>query len=255
MAADPSPRQLAKALGAPADDATTSYGGGLEALQPQHIHERRTASGDVADTLRKAIYEGALADGTPLNQVAIAKMLGVSRVPVREAMHQLQAEGLITVKPHHGAEVAGLTVDRVSELYDIQAMLEEYITRRAVPNIDKATLGDLRGLVTRMRATKELAEWLELNAEFHTELNRPSGAQLAIELAQQLRARAQRYLNLWSDGKGIDRPRDANREHTVMLDLIAAGDADGAATAARQHVLTTRDKAIKYHDAKVAASD
>lgn len=229
---------------------SAGYGVGLEGLQAnQRIPQRRTASDDVADTLRKAINDGVLADGTPLNQVAIAKMLGVSRVPVREAMHQLQAEGLITVRPHHGAEVAGLTVERVSELFDIQAMLEEYITRRAVPNIDKDLLAGLRRLVAQMRATKQLPEWLELNAEFHIELNRPSGAQLAMELAQQMRARGQRYLNLWSEGKGIDRPRDANREHTALLDLIAAGDVEGAAAAAKQHVLNTRDKAIKYHDA------
>jgi DNA-binding GntR family transcriptional regulator len=245
----------ALALGAAALVAQPLPGGGLEGLRPTpQMQQRRTVSNQVADTLRNAINQGILADGTPLNQVAIAKMLGVSRVPVREAMHQLQAEGLITVRPHHGAVVTGLSVERVSELYEIQALLEEYIAARAIPNIDTATMSQLRSLVTQMRKTPDLEPWLALNANFHTELNQPSGATLAIELVQQLSARGQRYVNLWSNGKGIDRPRDANDEHELILDFITAGDVDAACTAVKQHVLATRDKAIGYHEARANAA-
>jgi DNA-binding GntR family transcriptional regulator len=228
--------------------------GGLELLQPnQQMQEHRTISAHVADTLRQAIYSGSLADGTTLNQVVIAKALGVSRVPVREAMQQLQAEGLITVRPHYPAVVTALTVDRVSELFEIQSLLEEYIAQRGVPRMNVKALSDLRAMVNQMKATNELEEWLRINAAFHIELNRWSGAELAIDLSQQLRLRGQRYLNLWSDGKGIDRIEDANREHGLILDLIAAGDIDGACAAIKQHVLTTRDKAIGYHRARTQA--
>jgi DNA-binding GntR family transcriptional regulator len=240
---------IASGVEAASQPARPAPGSGLEALAPTpQMQQRRTVSGEVADILRNAIYQGALEDGTPLNQVAIAKMLGVSRVPVRAAMHQLQAEGLITVRPHHAAVVTALSVDRVAELFEIQALLEEYIAERALPNMDAPFQARLRARAAEMRAAADLETWLALNATFHTELNEPSGAPLAIEICQQLRARGQRYLNLWSDGKGIDRPADANREHDIILDFIAAGDAAGAVAAIRQHVLTTRDKAIRYHE-------
>jgi DNA-binding GntR family transcriptional regulator len=247
----PDEQELARALAgqAPATRPQPAHGSGLQALQPTpQMQERRNLSSQVADTLRSAINQGTLADGTALNQVAIAKMLGVSRVPVREAIHRLQAEGLITVRPHHGAVVTGLSVERVSELFEIQALLEEYIAERALPNMDVPFQARLRARAAEMRATADLETWLALNATFHTELNEPSGAPLAIEICQQLRARGQRYLNLWSYGKGIDRPADANREHDIILDFIAAGDTAGAVAAIRQHVLTTRDKAIRYHE-------
>jgi DNA-binding GntR family transcriptional regulator len=249
----PDEQELARALAgqAPAARPQPAHGSGLQALQPTpQMQERRNLSSQVADTLRNAINQGTLADGTALNQVAIAKMLGVSRVPVREAIHRLQAEGLITVRPHHGAVVTGLSVERVSELFEIQALLEEFIARRAAPNIDTATMSRLRSLVAQMRATAELEPWLALNETFHAELSQPSGASLAIELSDQLRSRGQRYLNLWSDGKGIDRTEDADREHELILDFITAGDFSAVCAAVKQHVLTTRDKAIGYHEAR-----
>ncbi|GAA5190410.1 hypothetical protein GCM10023322_45480 [Rugosimonospora acidiphila] len=252
----PVDQALARALAASADDAVPTTGAGLEALRPDpRMPQRRTVSSQVADTLRNAINQGILADGTPLNQVAIAKMLGVSRVPVREAMHQLRAEGLITVRPHHGAVVAALSVERVSEMYEIQALLEEYIVVRSIRNIDTATVSRLRALIAQMRHTPDLEAWLALNTTFHAELNRPSGATVAIELVGQLSARAQRYVNMWSDGKGLGRPSDANNEHELILDFITAGDADAACEAVKQHVLATRDKAISCHATRAQAAD
>ncbi len=83
--------------------------------------ERRITADYVADALRDAIHRGELADGAELNQAALATHFGVSRVPVREAMRQLQAEGLIDASAHRLAVVRALDLERVVELYDARA--------------------------------------------------------------------------------------------------------------------------------------
>src|SRR4051812_35366185 len=100
------------------------------------LRNRRIAADYVADALREAIHRGELADGAVLNQAAIASHFGVSRVPVREAMRQLQAEGLIDTQAHRFALVRGLDLDRLTEVYDLRAVLEGYVMERATSQID-----------------------------------------------------------------------------------------------------------------------
>jgi DNA-binding GntR family transcriptional regulator len=208
------------------------------------LTERRITADYVAEALREAIHRGDLADGAVLNQAAIATHFGVSRVPVREAMRQLQAEGLITTRAHRLAVVRSLSLDRIVEIYDLRALLEGYVIERAVPNIDAALLKTLTALEREMRTESDHARWLELNARFHQMLYEPSGAEVTLELVDQLRARAERYVRLWS-GAGIHRPKEAGREHAQILKLVEQGDGSGARRAIEEHVRHTRDRVIE----------
>src|SRR3954453_6739250 len=87
------------------------------------LTERRTASDEVADTLRKAIIAGQFDDGEELNQVELAKHFGVSRVPVREALRRLEAEGLVSAEAHRRVVIPGLDRERISEIFEIRAVL------------------------------------------------------------------------------------------------------------------------------------
>ncbi len=209
------------------------------------LKERRITADYVAEALREAIHRGDLDDGAVLNQAAIASHFGVSRVPVREAMRQLQAEGLITTRAHRLAVVRSLSLDRIIEIYDLRALLEGYVIERAVPNIDAALLKKLNALEKEMRAVSDHARWLELNARFHEMLYEPAEAELTLELIDQLRNRAERYVRLWSKGTGIHRPKEAGREHANILKLVERGDGRGARKAIEEHVLHTRDRVIE----------
>lgn len=213
------------------------------------FRDRRITADYVADALREAIHRGDLADGAVLNQAAIASYFGVSRVPVREAMRQLQAEGLIDTRAHRLAVVRGLDLERILEIYDLRALLEGHVTERAVPHVDAARIEELRALEREMHGLADHARWLELNARFHQLLYEPSGAETTLELIEQLRARAERYVRLWSRGSGLHRPEEAGREHIAILELVAAGDAAGARGAIEQHVLHTRDRVIAHGEA------
>ena len=210
------------------------------------LPDRRITADFVADALREAIHSGKLPDGAELNQAAIAAHFGVSRVPVREAMRELQAEGLIDTEPHRRAVVRGLDRDRLIETYDLRALLEGYVLERATERISADELKALRALEREMRTIEDHAEWLARNAEFHRRLYEPAGDQSAFELIEQLRARAERYVRLWSGGAGLHRPIEAGREHAAILRLVSKGDGPGARRAIEDHIRHTRDRLVDY---------
>jgi len=218
------------------------------------LRDRRITADYVAEALREAIYRGELADGAVLNQAAIASHFGVSRVPVREAMRELQAEGLIDTRAHRIAVVRGLDLDRLFEVHDLRALLEGFVVERATPNIDAERLAELRALERQMRTERDHARWLELNAKFHRGLYEASGAETTLELIDQLRARAERYARLWSGGAGLHRPAEAGREHVKILNLVEAGDGAGARRAIEEHIAHTRDRLISHGEMLMANS-
>jgi DNA-binding GntR family transcriptional regulator len=205
---------------------------------------RRTTSDSVADQLRAAIVKGEFADGSELNQVTLARTFGVSRVPVREALRQLQAEGLVSARAHMRTVVVGFTLDRVLEVIDLREVVESYLLRRAVPSIGPAELAELRAQCDEMQATTDHAEWLRQNKLFHSTLYSSSGAELALELADQLSARVERYLHLRTD-RGVQRMEEANREHRDILAAVAGKDADGAQRQLEEHIRHTRARVIE----------
>ncbi len=117
--------------------------------------------------------------------------------------------------------------------------------------------GDLRAakaLDEQMRGDVDHARWLELNARFHRLLYAPSGAETTLELIDQLRARGERYVRLWSHGPGIHRPLEAGEEHTAIVALCESGDAAGARAAIERHIHHTRDRLLAHGTAREAAA-
>lgn len=207
---------------------------------------RRITADFVADSLREAIQQGAIAVGAVLNQAEIAEHFSVSRVPVREAMRQLFAEGLIELKAHHVAVVRGLTFEHISEIYDNRALIEGYLLERAVPNIPSDVLKKLRVKEKTMRSENDHIKWLRLNADFHRTMNQYANDSIGLELVDQLKAHVERYVNIWSGGQGMHRPEEAGTEHVVILEHIAAGEATGARIAVERHIRSTGERLVAY---------
>jgi DNA-binding GntR family transcriptional regulator len=217
------------------------------------FRDRRITADYVAEALREAIHSGNLADGAILNQAAIASHFGVSRVPVREAMRELQAEGLIETRAHRLAIVRGLDLERILEIYSLRALLEGWVLEQAVPLIDAERLAAAAALNEELRGEEDHARWLHCNARFHRTLYEPSGAETTLELLDTLRARAERYTRLWSRGSGVHRPGETSAEHAEILRLVAAGDGPGARAAVERHILHTRDRVIAHGAERAAA--
>ncbi|MEU7766722.1 GntR family transcriptional regulator [Nocardia sp. NPDC049190] len=211
------------------------------------LGQRRTTSDDVADALREAILQGRFEDGQELNQVAIAKHYGISRVPLREALRQLQAEGLVSARAHQRTVVVGLTVDRALEMIDIRIMLECYLLERALPHITAERIAELRTICDEMDHVTDHFEWLRRNREFHDKLYAPSEASFALEMSNQLSSRIGRYLYMWS-GSGVERSTEAGNEHRRILDAVAQRDARRAKLELEFHLMRTRENIIKLFE-------
>jgi len=213
------------------------------------LRHRRTGPDYIADALRAAINSGQLEDGAVLNQVELAEHFGVSRVPVREALRRLEAEGLIDASAHRRAVVSGLSPERVSEVYELRALIEGHLGAKAAPNIDRARLARLTALNREMRDERSHERWLELNREFHETLYEPADRPAAMELLQSLRQRGERYVQMWSGGRGLERAAAATREHAAIVRAVRRGDADAARAAIVDHIEHTRDAVMRLNPA------
>jgi DNA-binding GntR family transcriptional regulator len=217
--------------------------------------QRRTTSDTVADALREAIVRGDFADGTELNQVDLAREFGVSRVPIREALRQLRAEGLITSEPHMRAAVVGHPIERVLEILELRVLLEPFLLKRSAAQMTPADLDELREMCTKMRQTKPHDQWLELNTEFHDRMYSHANSPIAQDLVHQLTLRVQRYVRMVRSD-GIGRAGDPNEEHDAVLDAIGNGDIKLARRLLEDHIRHTAEqvKVVFNRNAKAAAT-
>src|ERR1044072_113117 len=101
------------------------------------LRGRKTTPDYLATALRTAIYDGQFADGEELNQVELSEFFGVSRIPIREALRQLQAEGLVQNIAHYRTIVTGLTLPQILEAIEMRAVLEAHLLRKTAPKFDK----------------------------------------------------------------------------------------------------------------------
>lgn len=207
----------------------------LDAGAVETIRRRRTTPGMVADVLRDAILRGALPAGQPLRQDELAARFGLSRIPVREALRQLEGEGLVTALPHRGATVAALSADELQELCEMRAALETAALRLAIPRLDAAALAEAEGVLRETdRAGDVLEHWSRNNWRFHAALYRPAGRPRMLALIQQLHDNVERYLRLHGS---VARYREQGQaEHRDILGACRRGDADAAAVLLARHI-------------------
>jgi len=199
------------------------------------LRERRTASDYVAEALRRAILNGEFADGEELNQVELAEHFNVSRVPIREALRRLEAEGLIVAAPHRRAVVLGFTPARIAEIFEARALLEGFMLERAAPHLTSEQLDELRGLVDELAAVNDHTEWLDANRRFHERLWDAQSVTVRA-IVVQLTSQVERYLRRVG---GLDRAGEANAEHRAIVEALAADRADDAVRILRDHIART----------------
>jgi DNA-binding GntR family transcriptional regulator len=194
----------------------------------------------IADALREAIQNGKLQPGQELNQMELAQRFGVSRIPVREALIRLEAEGLVESEPYRSPVVARLTADGLLELLEIRQALELLALEKSVPRMgaaDFARLGEL--LAQAEQPGIDHAAWTALNRTFHAALYEPAGRPRLQALVISVHRNVGRYLQLL--GASANRIDQANAEHRAILDACRAGDVEGAKRWLARHIEGTRD--------------
>jgi DNA-binding GntR family transcriptional regulator len=198
----------------------------------------------VVETLREKILNGAIKAGQPLRQAALAEELNVSRIPVREALLQLEAEGLVSFEPHKGATATELTVNQVDELFELRAMLEADLLAASIPHLTDEKLQEATDLLDKLNHSlgKENSAntWSELNSNYHNCLYSGATRPQTQDLVNTLNKNADRYIRmhlLWAGGIS-----KAESEHNELLALCKNKDIDKAVAVMKQHILGSRDE-------------
>lgn len=188
----------------------------------------------VAEVLREAITGGHLKANAPLLQEEIAAQLRVSHIPVREALRQLQSEGLVTYQPNRGATVSALNAEEIREIYEIRAILETAAIRRATARLSGATLAQAARILDAAEAATDGATWGSLDVDFHQLIYDLRDRPRLHELIAGLLRRVDRY---WlTHGLMLTHRREFEQEHRALLAAIEARDAERAATLLEEHL-------------------
>ena len=201
-----------------------------------------TTADSVAAALRSALHQGRWQPGAALRQEELAVEFGVSRIPVREALNKLQAEGLVVIEPNRGAFVARLSAADVHEVFDLRVLLECDALRHAIPAHTPRTLRQLQALQAELDAEDDPNLWLATDAAFHEVLYAPSARSRTLEMIAVLRASVARlYRAHLSPNTRRQGWRD---EHHALLKAVAAGNVERAVAALTRHLRETEGVAV-----------
>jgi DNA-binding GntR family transcriptional regulator len=200
---------------------------------------RRSLTSAVADRLRDLIIRGEIPEGAQLRQDVIAHQFQVSRIPVREALRQLDAEGLITIVPNRGAVVPELSPDDIEELFAIRALLEPEVLKLSIPNLTRAEFDKAEAILEKfsqeLAREDHIAEWGVLNTEFHSVLYSGANRPRFMSVIRNVNHNGERYtrLQLYLT-HGMKR---ATEEHHQILEFCRKQETAAACKLLRQHIL------------------
>jgi DNA-binding GntR family transcriptional regulator len=219
----------------------------LEFSQP-----RRTTHQFVRETLRRAILGGALAGGTRLVQADIAAQLDVSTTPVREALRDLVADGLILFDAHRGAIVRELDMAELLEVYEIRKTVEPLAMRKAAERITEEQLAAAKELQSKMDGETDSGVWADLNRQFHALLEGAAGSPRLTAITKSLQDTAAMYVahSIKVEPKRI---KAGNREHKALLAALRARDGDRAAEVLVEHLDHTLELILASASADVSS--
>jgi DNA-binding GntR family transcriptional regulator len=198
----------------------------------------------IANALRLDILKGIIPGKAPLRQDEIALRFGVSKIPVREALFQLKAEGLVVFYPNRGAFVSALSAAEADEIYVMRIALETALLARAIPHLTVADLTRAAEILDAIDREENIARWGELNWDFHATLYSSAGLPRLFETVQTLHTNISRYLVLYL--AGMEYQQVSQREHRQMLDACRYGNIAAATACLESHLRFASDQLVVY---------
>jgi DNA-binding GntR family transcriptional regulator len=197
----------------------------------------------VYDALEDLIIYGALPPGQHLVESELASQLGVSRIPVREALQLLHRDGWVDLRPRQGAFVHRPSLREVDEVFTIRTLLEVESARMATRNVDDGDVKELRKLIDAGRRAlpkKDEKELVKLNSAFHGRITEIAGNRVLSEMAARLDKRIRWYFAPVVTTRG----EDSWREHSELVEALSERDPERAADVMQAHAELTRSA---YH--------
>jgi DNA-binding GntR family transcriptional regulator len=210
-------------------------------IQMTTEEDGRLLSARIADEIRIAVLRGEMRPGMRIRQELLAAKFGASRIPVREALKQLENEGLVVLAPNRGAWIADVNSEESIEVYKIREVVEPLAIVESVPYLTDADIVALDAMIDKLERVSTLEEYLQLDREFH--LRTYSRARMP-----QLRAMVERF---WNSTQHFRRQfvketfaknglPFSDPQHLLLMDMIRTRDAEGAGSMVHLHIRRTR---------------
>ncbi|HET9516917.1 MAG TPA: GntR family transcriptional regulator [Actinoplanes sp.] len=195
----------------------------------------------VRQVLEEAILQAVLPPRTHLNADSLAKQLGVSHIPVREALRSLAADGWVEVRPHVGAFVRERNEQELADLFEMRLLLEPAAAQTAADRRSAAQLAELDTILAEQAAAEDAVDLARINARFHVAVAECSQNQLMVGFVHMLSMRARFYFSAVAPR----RRTESLREHTELTDALRRRDGADAARIVREHVRCTSSDVLE----------
>lgn len=212
-------------------------------LPTSPIRRSLPLSHQVTMELRRAIVSGDMGQGDPLRETALAEQLGVSRVPVREALIELERHGLVEFDDKGRTRVPVLTAKDLEEIYQLRLALEPLAARLMAQRADTGMFAKMEKNIAATRTAKTLPELSHLDAEFHDLIAQGSGNRRLQQGWEALRYQVELWLNhMQKRHHVVNRStyEDTVASHGQLLEILRSGDADKAGVALHEHIVSWR---------------
>lgn len=211
---------------------------------------RTTASALIVDSLRERLMNHEFSESEMIRQERLAKEYNVSLSPVREALIQLEAEGLLTLVRHHGYAINTLSIDDIQQMYELRALIEVELLRYAVPKLSAADIASARQVHEAMtkiykRGTQTTA-WTKLNWDFHTTLYKPAEKRQLFAVVENVRQNIVRYVHMQMKLRSSANLDHTIKEHGELLEYCASRETNKAAELLHRHIIQAGDDLVGF---------
>lgn len=193
-----------------------------------------TASEVITTHLRDAIVAGDIAEGEPIRQDDVAQLFNVSKIPVREALKRLEAEGLVLFQRNKGAVVTRISEPELAQMFEVRILLENKVLRLAIPNMTEETFARAERICEEFVGEENVGRWAELNWKLHACLYESAQRPFLVSLIRSIHDKLERYLRMqMSLSEGKDR---ADHEHRAIIDACRSRDTEHAVALLEEHI-------------------
>ncbi|KGJ02249.1 transcriptional regulator, GntR family [Paracoccus halophilus] len=200
-----------------------------------NLGQAPTASDIILKFIRDSIADGSLDEGEPIRQDDVARMFNVSKIPVREALKRLEAEGLVEFQRNKGAIVTTVSEPEIAQIFETRAILESNAIMLSVPHMTPETFTDAEAFCDAFARETDVAQWSALNWQFHSRLYLDAQRPFLVSTVRAVNDRLERYLRIQlalSHGQGT-----ADREHREILAACRTGKVKKAGKLVYDHIM------------------
>ncbi|AVA24655.1 GntR family transcriptional regulator [Rhizobium sp. NXC24] len=194
-----------------------------------------TASDVIVKFIRDSIIDGTLDEGEPIRQDEVARMFNVSKIPVREALKRLEAEGLVAFQRNRGAVVTPTSEPELVQIFEVRAILESSAIKLSIPQMTEETYEQAQAYCDAFAQETDIGRWAELNWRFHSRLYEDAHRPYMVNMIRSVNDRIERYLRIQltlSNGHQV-----ADDEHRQILELCRKRDVEGAGSLVYAHIM------------------